>query len=366
MHVAIDARLADYRIGGIAHYTLQLARALAGLQAPERFTLLRTAWPKTPAETVDGMAAARLLTPPHHPLEQLSLPLELLRVRPDVLHSPDFIPPLRRSCRSVITVHDLGFLRYPDTLTAASRRYYSQIGRAVRSADRIIAVSECTRNDLLQFVQADPGKIDVVFEAADPSFTPVESEAALAAARRRLGVERPYLLFVGSFEPRKNLVTLLEAFARVRRELDVQLALVGRRGWLYEPIFRRLAELGLESQVRVVDVIPNAEMPPVYSAAALLAFPSLYEGFGLPPLEAMACGCPVVASDRASLPEVIGEAGLLVPALDVEALAEAMLKVLSDAALRAQLVDRGLARAGRFSWRRAASESLAIYRRAAD
>jgi glycosyltransferase involved in cell wall biosynthesis len=365
VHVAIDARLADYRIGGIAQYTIQLARALAGLEAPERFTLLRSARPKMAADTVDGVAAARLLTPPHHPLEQLALPVELLRVRPDVLHSPDFIPPLRRSCRSVITVHDLGFLHYPCTLTGASRRYYSQIGRAVRSADRIIAVSECTRDDLLKLVQADPDKIDVVLEAADPSFTPVESEAALAAARRRLGVERPYLLFVGSFEPRKNLVRLLEAFARVRRELDVQLVLVGRRGWLDEPIFRRLAELDLESQVRVVDAIPNAEMPPVYGAAALLAFPSLYEGFGLPPLEAMACGCPVVASDRASLPEVIGDAGLLVPAEDVDALAEAMLKVLSDAALRAQLVQRGLARARRFSWDRAASESLAIYRRAA-
>jgi len=365
VHVAIDARLADYRIGGIAQYTIQLARGLAGLEAPERFTLLRSARPKIAADTVDGVAAARLLTPPHHPLEQLALPVELLRVRPDVLHSPDFIPPLRRSCRSVITVHDLGFLHYPCTLTGASRRYYSQIGRAVRSADRIIAVSECTRDDLLQLVQADPGKIDVVFEAADPSFTPVESDAALAAARRRLGVERPYLLFVGSFEPRKNLVGLLEAFALVRREQDVELALVGHKGWLYEPMFDRLNTLGLESVVRIVEDVRSHELPAIYSAARALAFPSLYEGFGLPALEAMVCGCPVVASDRGALPELVGQAGLLAPPEEPSALADALRRVLTDEHLRADLAGRGLERARMFSWSRAAHETLAVYRRAA-
>lgn len=365
MHVAIDARLADISPGGIAQYTLQLARALAGLPGEQRVTLLRSARPRVPTEPVDGLAERRALTPPHHRWERLALALELLPLRPRVVHSPDFIPPLRLGWRSVITVHDLGFLHFPDTLTPASRRYYGQIRRAVREADHIIAVSRCTRDDLQRLLGVDPARISVILEAADPSFCPVEPAAALAAARRRLGVDRPYLLFVGSFEPRKNLVTLLEAFALIRRERDVLLALVGRRGWLYEPIFERLRALRLEPYVKIVEDIPHAALPPLYSAALALAFPSLYEGFGLPPLEAMACGCPVVASDRAALPEIIGDAGLLVPADDPTALAAALLRIISDERLRAELVQRGLARAGAFSWRRAALETLAVYREVA-
>jgi glycosyltransferase involved in cell wall biosynthesis len=363
VHVAIDARLVDYGPGGIAQYTLQLSKALAGLKVPERFTLLRRARPKVRAQAVDGMDSTPLLTPPHHRFEQLSLPIELLRLRPDLLHSTDFIPPLRRSCKSVITVHDLAFLYYPEALTGPSVRYYGQIGAAVRSADRIIAVSRRTRDDLEHLVDADVDKIDVIPEAADPAFRPVQSEQALAAARARLTVDRPYILFVGNFEPRKNLVFLLEAFAKVRREMDVQLALIGRRGWLYQPMFRRLRELNLERHVSIVEGVPNAELPPLYSAASLLAMPSLYEGFGLPALEAMACGCPVVASDRGSLPEVVGEGGLLVPIDDASAFSTAMLRVLTDAPLRADLVGRGIRRAAGFSWTKAASETLAVYRR---
>ena len=364
LHVAIDARLADYSPGGIAQYSLLLARALVGLGGAERFTLLRAARPQIASNGSEPLPTARLLTPPHHRLEAIVLPVELLRLRPDVLHSTDFIPPRFWPGRRVITVHDLGFLRFPETLTAESRRYYGQIGRAVRDADRVIAVSHSTRDDLVQLVGADPARIDVVHEAADPSFGPVRAEEARAVARG-LGLERPYVLFVGSFEPRKNLVALLEAFARVRQREDVQLALVGRRGWLFEPIFRRLAELNLESHVVVHEHPTRAELPALYSAAAALAFPSLYEGFGLPVLEAMVCGCPVVASDRASLPEVVGEAGLLVPAIDVEALAEALLRVLGAPSLRADLVRRGFERARGFSWERAARETLAVYREAA-
>jgi glycosyltransferase involved in cell wall biosynthesis len=365
VHVAIDGRLAGYSQGGIAQYTVQLARALAALDAPERLTLLRAARPVVQSETVANMPSAGLLTPPHHRFEQLTLPLELLRLRPDVLHSPDFIPPFRRPCRSVITVHDLGFLHYPETLTEQSRRYYGRIGRAVQSADRIIAVSSCTKRDLETLLQADPQKIDVVLEAADPKFQPVETEVELAAARRRLGVDKPYLLFVGSFEPRKDLVTLLDAFALVRQQVDLQLALVGRRGWLYEPIFQRRAELGLEDGVKIVEDFEHADLQPIYSAAVALAFPSLYEGFGLPAVEAMACGCPVVASDRGSLPEVVGQAGCLVPAQDAQALAEALLRVVTDEDWRRELVRRGLERAKSFSWHRAAEETLDVYRRAA-
>jgi glycosyltransferase involved in cell wall biosynthesis len=359
--VALDARLADVSPGGIARYSLLLAAALRR-QAPElRLSLLRAARPKLAAERVDEVPVIRALTPPHHPLEQLTLPLELLRSRPDLVHSTDFIVPTRRRWRAVATVHDLGFLRFPETLTPDSRRYYGQIGATVRSADRIIAPSEATRQDLLELVGADPSRIRVVHEAADPRFSPVTDQATLDAACQRLGVSRPFILFVGSFEPRKNLTRLLEAFSAVRRKADVELALVGRRGWRYEPIFARLTELGLEPHVRVHEAFQPADLPAFYSAAAVLAFPSLYEGFGLPPLEAMACGCPVVASDRASLPEIIDTAGLQVPADDSVALAEALLRVLTEPTTRETLVQRGFARAASFSWDRAARETLAVY-----
>ena len=361
MHVALDARLADVSPGGIARYGLLLAAALRRQAPGLRLSVLRAARPKVLGEASDGLSVARLLTPPHHRLEQVTLPLELLRLRPDLLHSTDFIAPRRRRCRAVATVHDLGFLRFPETVTADSRRYYGQIGDSVRSVERIIAPSEATRNDLLELIGADPARIRVVHEAADPRFGPVTDPAALEAARQRLGVSRRFILFVGSFEPRKNLARLLEAFAEVRCEVDVELALVGRRGWLYEPIFEKLASLGLEPHVRVHEAFQPSDLPAIYSAAAVLAFPSLYEGFGLPPLEAMACGCPVVASDRASLPEVVGAAGLLVPADDHRALATALLRVLSEPSTRDDLVRRGFARAAEFSWDRAARETLAVY-----
>jgi glycosyltransferase involved in cell wall biosynthesis len=364
LHVAIDARLADYTAGGIAWYTLLLTRALADLGQPERFSLLRASRPTLDAELVPGVPAARLFTPPHHRLEQLALPLELLRLRPDVLHSPDFIPPRLGPWKRVITVHDLGFIYFPETLTAESRRYYGQIRMAVRRADRIIAVSRSTRDDLVKLVGADPAGIEVIYEAADPSFGPLPRLQA-EETTRRLAIPPPYILFVGSFEPRKNLLVLLEAFARIRREADVRLVLAGRRGWLHEPIFRRLAEPDLEPHVRVHEGPTRAELAALYSSAAALAFPSLYEGFGLPVLEAMACGCPVVASDRASLPEIVGQAGLLVPAEDVAELAGALLHVLADGELRQALIAKGLERAGQFSWAKAAAETLAVYRRVA-
>jgi glycosyltransferase involved in cell wall biosynthesis len=364
LQIALDARLADYTSGGIARYSIELARALAALELPEGLTVLRSARPQVSGERLDGVRSVRLFTPPHFRWEQLTLPIELLRLRPDLLHSTDFIPPGRRNFRSVITVHDLAFLRFPETLTAESRGYYGQIWQAVKSADRIIAVSEATRRDLLELVRADERKIEVVAEAASGAFKPIESAAELAAVRRRLGVEREFVLFVGSFEPRKNLVTLLEAIAQLRRGLDIQLVLVGKRGWLYEPIFARMAALGLEPHARVIDDLPQRLLPAAYSAAGALALPSLYEGFGLTVLEAMACGCPVVSSDRPALPETVGEAGLQVPADDHQALAEALGRVLTDVGLRTELRRRGLARAQEFSWERAARETASVYRRA--
>ena len=364
MHVAIDARIAHYTAGGIAHYTLALAGALAAIAPRDRFTLLRSVKQRGGLPSARNLRSAPLLTPPHHRLEQLSLPLEVARVRPDVLHSPDFIPPFRRLFRSVVTVHDVGFLRFPETLTDDSRRYYGQIGRAVRSAERTIAVSHATARDLAELLDAPLDRVRVVHNGVDALFRPVTDSNFLSSMRARYGLDRPYVAFLGTFEPRKNLPTLLRAFEIVRERHDVLLALVGRRGWLYEPIFALIDELGIRPAVRVVEGAPRADFPVLLSGAMAFAFPSLYEGFGIPPLEAMACGTPTVVADTSSLPEVVGDAALLHSPTDHEALADAVLRLIEDEGLRRKLRERGLERAARFTWERAARETLAVYREA--
>ncbi len=365
MHVAIDARLTGYTTGGIARYTRELAFALAELAPEHRFTWLMSRH-KAPSFAVapDQSRVRRtpLLTPPHHRWEQLTLPLELLRIRPNLLHSPDFIPPFRRSCPAVITIHDLGFLLYPETLTDESRRYYGQVGRAVQSAERIIAVSHSTARDLAERLGATR-RVRVIHNGIGAEFRP-QAVADVAATRRQYGLDKPYILFLGTVEPRKNVVTLLRAFRAVRARHDVQLALAGRRGWLYEPVFDEIERLGLGGDVRIIDNGPADHFPALYSGASAFAYPSLYEGFGLPPLEAMACGTPTVVADTSSLPEVVGDAALLHAPTDDQALADALLRLLEDEALHADLGRRGLARAARFSWRRAAHQTLDVYREA--
>ncbi|MFN8637673.1 MAG: glycosyltransferase family 1 protein [Chloroflexota bacterium] len=366
MHVAIDARLAHYTSGGITHYTLNLARALAEIAPEDRFTLLRSV--KQRGESKRGLPRARnlrstpLLTPPHHPLEQLSLPLELLRVRADVLHCPDFIPPFRRTCPAVVTVHDVAFLRYPETLTAESRRYYGQVRCAVESAERTIVVSQATAADLAELLGAPMERVRIVHNGLDPAFRRPAVPSETARVRARWGLDRPYVMFLGTLEPRKDVPTLLRAFAAVRAEHpDLLLALVGRRGWLYEPILAEMERLGLVEAVRRVEDAGDADLPPLFDGALAFAFPSLYEGFGLPALEALARGTPTVVADTSSLPEVVGEAALRFPPRDHEALAACLLRLLEDEALRADLRARGPVQAASFTWERAAHETLAIY-----
>ena len=280
----------------------------------------------------------------------------------DLLHSPDFIPPFRRTCRSVITIHDLAFLRYPYLLTPESARYYGQVGRAVRSADPVIAVSEATRQDVLELLHADPGKVTVVYEAASPDCVPLPP-IEVEANRARLGLPERFVLFVGTLEPRKNLPVLLEAFARVWEEHRVPLVVVGRKGWLYEEVFRTRDSLGLKDEVQFAGSVSGDQLLHYYNCADCLVLPSLYEGFGLPVLEAMACGTPVIVSNVSSLPEIVGDAGLLVEPTDVEGLAAAIGRLLASTELRDELGKKALARSAQFSWERAARETLDLYHR---
>ena len=279
--------------------------------------------------------------------------MELLRIRPSVVHSPDFIPPMRGPWRRVITIHDLAFLIYPDTVTRASADYYGQIGKAAGVADAIIAVSQHTANDIGRLLNANPDRIRVIPNGVDPlPLGPITDPALLEewCARHRIDEPAPYILFAGTFEPRKNIPLLIEAFARLRREHDILLVLLGARGWLFEPTFEHIESLGLGDHVRVLEHQPREDWAIAYSGASVAVTPSLYEGFGLPVLEAMACGAPVVSSNASSLPEVVGDAGLLYQSDSVEALEAALLSVLADSELAARLRSAGFVRAREFSW----------------
>ena len=268
-------------------------RSAAG--RPEQYLILRGRRARHLQVGQPGTVQRSVLTPPHHRLERLTLPLELVARQPwpTLLHSLDHVAPAWGSWRSVVTLHDLAFLVYPATHTVTSRAYYAATGESVRKAERVIAVSQRTASDAVRLLGVDPSRIRVVHEAAAPGFAPRPRDE-LPRLAQRLGFDpdpqRPYVLFVGTLEPRKNLPLLIEAFALLRRHLDAQLLMVGARGWLDEPIFAAHARFRVGDAAHFVGTLGEEDLALLYSHAGVFVLPSLYEGFGLPVLEAMACG----------------------------------------------------------------------------
>ena len=365
-HIALDARLAHYRReSGIGQYIVHLAHWLPRLDPDRVYTILRSRKDRANLAAAPNARRFDLWTPSHHRFEQLALPIEMARVGCDLLHSPDFIPPLhtlpcpvRGRYRRVITVHDLTFLRYPHFLTAESRRYYNgQITHAVTIANHILADSHATKADLIDLLGAPAAKITVVWLAPDARFRPQPPRSS------RPGWPDRYLLFVGAFEPRKNVAGLLSAYRILldRNASAPPLVIAGRRGWLFDETLARVERLGLRERVLFLDAPADDDLVALYNGAAMLVQPSHYEGFGLPVLEGMACGVPVVISDRGSLPEIAGGAALAVNPDDAGALADAIERLLDDPTLGEQLRQKGLARAAAFTWERCARETLDVY-----
>jgi glycosyltransferase involved in cell wall biosynthesis len=361
MRIGLDVRLTYYTRGGIARYIRRLAHDLPALASGHAFTYL---YRRGHAETFSPLARrVDCWTPAHHWLESVALSVEARPHRLDLLHSPDFIPPLWGYRRSVITVHDLTFLRRPEFLTDDSRRYYNgQIHTAVKLADAIAADSHATKADLVELLSVTPEKITVIHLGLDEAFH-VLPEETVTPTLARLGLSPGYLLFVGTFEPRKNVPGLFAGYFRLRKRLPdaPPLVLVGRRGWLFDATASLMRDLGLEQHVRFFEELPAADLPALYNGAGLFVLPSHYEGFGFPVLEAMGCGAPVVVSDRASLPEVGGDAALTVDPDDPDALAEALRQVLTDSALREAMRAKGLERVKQFTWQKTVQETLALY-----
>jgi glycosyltransferase involved in cell wall biosynthesis len=302
---------------------------------------------------------------------KVPLPADWLSGPVDVYHSPDFVLPPLRHARGILTVHDLAFLMRPECADARLLAYLEEVvPRSVRRADFIIADSENTRNDLVVLLGVQPGSIAVVPGGVEERFTPVIDPDQLQRARHHLGVgEAPFVLAIGVLEPRKNLNRLMDAFSVLKQHgavpADLKLVLAGGKGWLFDGIFQHHAASPIRDDILMPGFVPDEILPAIYSSAEVLAFPSLYEGFGLPILEAMACGTPVVASRASCLPEVAEGAALMVEPTNVDGLSTSLEQVLTDAELRARLIEQGRQRASEYTWRLAAERLLEVYERVA-
>ncbi len=367
MHIGIDARLTYYRTGGISTYILRLVEALERIDISNRYTIFHSRKQREPDDSTSAgnprFHRVPLWTPSHHRLERMALSTELLRHNLDIFHATDFIPPQFGARHHIITVHDLTFLHYPQFLTAESRRYYNQqINYAVHHADHILTDSTASKNDMISMLGVPASKITVHLLGVDPDFQPLPPET-IDHYQRALDLPERYLLFVGTFEPRKNIDGLVEAYRILRGEMPdaPPLVLAGRTGWNFDRIRERIEAFGLDDHLLWREAVPQDAMPALYNGAVALLTPSFYEGFGFPALEAMASGTVPIVSNRSSLPEVVGEVGIQVNPEDHAAIAAAMRHALTDEDWRREQVARGLERATSFTWDNAARIALSVY-----
>ncbi len=366
MRIGIDCRLPTFQMGGISQSILHLLPALVGVDRENDYILFhsRKEGRSFIPQNAPLFQRRNLWTPCHHRIERWALAVELLGDRLDVFHSPDFIPPIGGAKRRIITIHDLNFIYYPQFLTADSRRYYlDQIEWAANSADHIAVDSHATRKDVIDQLGVQPEKVSTVYLAANPLYERDYSHKAVEETLKKHGLPEGFILAVGTLEPRKNLPMLIRAYAQMREEkhLDVPLVLVGRKGWLFEGIFDDIENLNLERYVRHLSGVFDEELAQLYHAAGVLATPSHYEGFGLPALEAQHCGCPVVVSDRGSLPEIVGQKGTILDADDTRAWVDTLTEVLRNKELRKIMTERGKRQARLFSWEETARKTKKLY-----
>jgi glycosyltransferase involved in cell wall biosynthesis len=340
---------------GTEVYSRRLIQALLTLESPHRFRLyLRST---SPANTFPG-AELRVIPFPRL-WTHLRLSWEMAHRPPDVLFVPAHVLPLIHPRVSLATVHDLGYLYFPEAHPWRQRLYLDLSTRwNARIAAHLLADSEATKADIVTHYGTPPEKITVAYPGRDETLAPVRDPASIEAVKARYGIVGDYFLYLGTLQPRKNLARLIAAFAALPPE--TVLVLAGKRGWLYEDLFAQVGRLSLEGHVLFPGYVPDEDKAALLSGAVAFVFPSLYEGFGLPVLEAQACGCPVITSTTSSPPEVAGDAALLVNPSDTEAITAAMQRIASDSGLRKTLIERGFVNVRRFSWAACARSVLSI------
>lgn len=371
MRIAIDAHSVGTGLGGNESYATNLIEALAEIDSRNEYTIYVT---KVPARErfENRWSNFRVRsTRPHTPLIRipLSLSRELRRNPVDVLHVQFTAPPFA-PCPVVVSIHDLSFEHFPQTFKRRSRvQLRMTVRKSAREAAQILTLSEFVRNDVIKTYGINREKVTAIPLAAAEKFAPVEDPTKLQRIKQKYGIHGDYILTVGAIQPRKNLPRLCEAYSLLRRSQPEfklpKLVLVGKLAWLYDETLRGIKELGLTDSVTLTGYVPEEDLPALYSGATCFVYPSYFEGFGLPPLEAMKCGAPTIVGNRTSLPEVVGDASILVDPFEVNDIASALSRLVTDSELRASLRAAGLKRARLFDWRDTARKTLAVYERAA-
>ena len=378
MRIGIDYTSAVWQGAGIGRYTRELIRAVVAQGHAHEYVLFYAARGLTEQHFLKDLHrlqadfpyvdAAPIPLSPHRLAQfwhrlRVPLPVEVFTGRLDALHAPDFVVP-PTFAPSLVTIHDLSFLIYPQFAVPGVVRYLSTaVPRSLKRASLVLADSEATRHDLDRLLHVPKEHVTVVYPGVSGAFQPLPP-AVYEPVRHKYGLTDDFLLFVSTLNPRKNVVRIVEAFAALIANVQrptLHLALVGQRGWLYDEIFATIERLQLAERVRVLDFVDDSDLPALYNAAAACVYPSLYEGFGLPALEALACGTPLVTANNSSLTEVAAGVAVLADAEDVTSIASGIAQVLDDAALRSRFRAAGLERAKRFTWEHAAAQVLACY-----
>ncbi len=370
MYVALDTTPLPLQPVGAGNYIVELTRALARQPEIDRLVILAQ---QSRLRLLDIASDRRILvkTIPDLPVpvrllwEQAYLPALAKRLGIDLLHSLHYTMPFFYPGPTVVTLHDLTFFLFPQLHTLPKRLFFRIFTRlSARRAAALVAVSENTRQDAIRLLGVNPDKIFSTCLGVTPEFQPVRDSTRLENIRHRYQLPPRFILFVGLLEPRKNLPILLRAFASIADQVpETSLVVVGRKGWMVERALRLVNSLGLAGRVHFTGYAPREDLPLIFNLAEVFVYPSLYEGFGLPVLEALACGTPVITTAVSSMPEIVGDAGVLVPPGDDRRLAQALLALLNDPERRRSLSEAGPAQAAAFTWERTAAETVAVYQR---
>jgi len=370
LKIAIDARSAMI-IDGIGRMTFELIRHLGIIDKENQYYLFfHRDYPK-----IEEVLSPNFKKYIIHfktgfiPLKvfwhEVLIPYHCKKLKVDVFHQPNFISARKGSFKKIVTIHDLSTKIYPEQKPFNVRWYYNMyVSNTIKKADIIMADSENTKKDIIRYYNVDKEKIKVVYPGVMDYFREINDKNLLNKVRDKYKLPEEYIFFVGTIEPRKNLVRLLKAFSEVIKGVNKSIFLViaGYKGWLTKPFFKMLNALGISEKVLLLGYVNEEDLPALYNSAKIFVFPSIYEGFGIPPLEAMACGTPVIASNASSIPEVVGDSAILVDPYDEKMLANEIINLLKDNNLQKELSEKGLKRAKLFSWEKMAKEVLEIYK----